>query len=151
MELSCPSLYQYFHNPLFTPSRYKPSSCQLYPDEVINLGEQQYSGFAYGWRDETAIVFFVTENWRIWTGGSNTHILQIFDSNFKPVKFRGLNYQPGYNADPQFQCEEFQIKTHDGNRDQRNYRTVDCKNSKGDDMSASSDWTAFFRITYYFR
>jgi hypothetical protein len=47
-----------------TQSRYKPSSCQLYPDEVINLGEQQFSGFAYGWRDEVAIVLLETENWR---------------------------------------------------------------------------------------
>ena len=132
-------------------NRYKPSSCQLYPDEVINLGEQQFSGFAYGWRDEGAIVFLETENWRIWTGGSNTNILKIWDSDFKPVKFRGLNYNPNYNIDPLLQCDPYQIETYDKSTNQRKYRDGDCKNSKGEDMSASSDWTGFLRITYYFR
>ena len=134
-----------------TQSRYKPSSCQLYPDEVINLGEQQFSGFAYGWRDEGAIVFLETENWRIWTGGSNTNILKIWDSDFKPVKFRGLNYNPNYNIDPLLQCDPYQIETYDKSTNQRKYRDGDCKNSKGEDMSESSDWTGFLRITYYFR
>jgi hypothetical protein len=131
-------------------TRYKPSTCQLYPDEVINLDEQQFFGFAVGWRDEGAIVFLQTDNWRISTGGSNTHILKIYDSDFKPVQYRGLNYNPNYNTDPQLACQPHQIATYDESTYQTTYRDGDCRNSKGEDMPSGADWTAFLQITYYF-
>ena len=49
----------------------------------------------------------------------HTHILKIMDSDFKPVKFRGLNYNPNYNIDPLLQCDPYQIETYDKSTNQR--------------------------------
>ena len=132
-------------------STYIPSKCQLYPDNIIKLDEQNYSGFAVGWRDEGAIVFLQTDNWRISTGGSNTHISKIWDSNFKPVKYRGLNYNPTYNIDQFLQCKPYQIGIYDESTSQTTYRDGDCRNTLGQDMSQGADYTLEFQITYYFR
>ena len=77
-------------------TRYKPSSCQLYPDEISNLDEKRFTGFAVGHRREVRIVFLQTDNWRISMSGYDTEIVEIWDSNFKPLKYRSLNYGLGY-------------------------------------------------------
>ena len=132
-------------------TKYKPSSCQLYPDEVINLDEKRFSGLAVGHRHEFRFVFLQTDNWRISATGSESHILNIWDSNFTPVQYRGLNYNQYYESTPLLYCQQFQIETYDQSTRQRTYRDGDCINSKGEDMSENADWTGNFQITYYFR
>ena len=86
-------------------------------------------------------------------GGANTNILKISDSGFKPVKFRGLNYNPNYYGAGPLQCDPYQIGTYDESTNQSKYIDGDCKNSKGEDMSRSSNWLGGhgINIIYYFR
>ena len=66
-----------------------PSICSFYPDDIIDLDSQNYSGLAYGIRTQPSIVFLQTDNWRISVEFSDYKVYKIFDSNFKPVKYRG--------------------------------------------------------------
>ena len=132
-------------------TRYKPSSCQLYPDEISNLDEKRFTGFAVGHRREVRIVFLQTDNWRISMSGYDTEIVEIWDSNFKPLKYRSLNYGLGYETQNYHDCKPHQIVEYDQSTSQTTYRDGDCINSKGQDMSQNADWTGNFQITYYFR
>jgi len=131
--------------------KYQPSSCQLYPDEISNLDEKRFTGFAVGHRRDVRFVFLQTDNWRISMSGNVTQIIEIWDSNFKPLKYRNLNYGLVYEGFPLLECQPFQIETYDQSTLQRTYRDGDCINSKGQDMSQNADWTGNFQITYYFR
>ena len=92
-----------------------------------------------------------TDNWRISIGGSSTEIVEIWDSNFKPLKYRSLNYGLGYEGSTELFCKPHQTGIYDQSTHQTTYQDGDCKNSKGQDMSQNADWTSIFQITYYFR
>ena len=135
----------------YVSTRYIPSSCQLYPDEISNLDEKRFTGFAVGWAGQSSIVFLQTDNWRISISDYGREIIEVWDSNFKPLKYRNLNYGFGYQGGPNLSCKPHQIVEYDQSTSQRTYRDGDCINSKGQDMSKNADWTGSFQITYYFR
>ena len=68
-----------------------PSIFSFYPDDIIDLDSQNYSGLAYGIMTQQSIVFLQTDNWRVSVEFSENEVYKIFDSNFKPVKYRRLN------------------------------------------------------------
>ena len=126
-----------------------PSICSFYPDDIIDLDSQNYSGLAYGIRTQPSIVFLQTDNWRISVEFSDYKVYKIFDSNFKPVKYRGLNYYSNYSSRSGLNCKpEYKQISYDGGK---NYREMECRNSKGEDMSRGADYTGGLQITYYFR
>jgi len=126
-----------------------PSICSFYPDDIIDLDSQNYSGLAYGIRTQHSIVFLQTDNWRISVELSENEVYKIFDSNFKPVKYRGLNYYSNYRSRSGLNCKpKYKQISFDGGR---NYREMECRNSKGEDMSRGADYTGGLQITYYFR
>ena len=123
-----------------------PSICSFYPDDIIDLDSQNYSGLAYGIRTQQSIVFLQTDNWRISVEFSENEVYKIFDSNFKPVKYRGLNYYPNYRSRSGLNCQpKYKQISFDGGK---NYREMECRNSKGEDMSKGADYTGGLQITY---
>ena len=122
-----------------------PTKCSFYPEEIVTLDDQHYSGLGVGTRGTLSLVFLQTENWRIsWDAGGNV-ISNIWDSNFQKVNYRGLDYYPIYISRTGLDCDEFTYMVdgvqHEGN----------CTNSMGDDMSRKNDPTGGLQITYYFR
>ena len=79
---------------------------------------------------------------------SSTYFDSYMDSNFKQVKFRGLNYIPNYKTDNQLGCDGYYASDWSNNNE---VKVNDCTNARGEDMSRSADWTGGLQITYYFR
>ena len=132
--------------------RYQPSKCQINPDDIINLDEQNYSGFAYGFRNQLSLVFLQTENWRISMEHSINYVVKIYDSSFTPIKYRGLNFYSGFTSQSGVGCGDNSIiSSSDDSGNTISERTHDCRNSQGQDLSESSDYTYGLQITYYFR
>jgi len=132
--------------------RYQPSKCQINPDDIINLDEQNYSGFAYGFRNQFSFVFLQTDNWRIAMENSSNNIAKIYDSSFNPIKYRGLNFYSGFSSQSGVECGDNNIiSSLDDSGNTISERTHDCRNSQGQNLSESSDYTMGLQITYYFR
>ena len=131
---------------------YQPSKCQINPDDIINLDEQNYSGFAYGFRNQVSLVFLQTDNWRIAVESSSNNIAKIYDSSFTPIKYRGLNFYSGFTSQSKVGCRDDNIiSSSDDSGNIISKRTHDCRNSQGQNLSESSDYTMGLQITYYFR
>ena len=59
-----------------------PSDCSFYPEKIVTLDKQNYSGLGVGTRGTLSIVFLQTENWRIsFEQGANV-VQNIWDSDF---------------------------------------------------------------------
>ena len=80
------------------------SRCRFNPDDIINVSDQKYSGFAFGVRNTFSFVLLQTDNWRISSENSFSNINQIYDSNFKAVQYKGLNYDPTYSSSSGLEC-----------------------------------------------
>jgi len=130
---------------------YMPERCDFNPNDIIDLGKQNYSGFGFGQRNEFSLVLLQTDNWRI----SMDTSMYDFYSSFDNIEFRGLNFSTSYEKRNTLGCKGYRIGE-DKDADLSNQRVEtwidgDCKNTKGEDMSTSADWTGGIKITYYFR
>ena len=130
---------------------YMPERCDFNPNDIIDLDKQNYSGFGFGLRNEFSLVFLQTDNWRI---SMDTSMYEFY-SSFDNIEFRGLNFSTSYEKRNTLGCKGYRIGE-DKDADLSNQRVEtwidgDCKNTKGEDMSTSADWTGGIKITYYFR
>ena len=124
-----------------------PTMCNQNPDDIINLNEQHYSGFGIGQKTELSLVFLQTDNWRITMDSSSSQINRIWDSSFKKVNYRGLDFYPDFTSSSTLNCSGAQfMKNNDGE-----WHDIDCKNAKGEDHRKSTDYTYGLKITYYFQ
>ena len=123
-----------------------PDGCEDNPKDVINITEHSFSGFGFGRQLQFSLVFLETDNWRISIDETWSNILKYYDSSFKPVSYRGLNYFSTINTNSWLSCDGYTKSYYNTST-----RVNDCTNSKGEDMSRSSDWTGGLKITYYFR
>ena len=122
-----------------------PTDCSIYPEKIVTLDEQHYSGLGVGTRLTLSLAFLQTKNWRIsFEAGSNV-VSNIWDSNFQKVNYRGLDYYPIYASRTSLDCDEIHYSV-DGAEKNGN-----CINLKGEDMSRTNDPTHALQITYYFR
>ena len=64
------------------------------------------------------------------------------------ISYRGLNYYPGFYNYSALICSGGKYRYGDEGSD---WHDIDCKNTKGEDMSISADYTHGLQITYYFR
>ena len=94
------------------------------------------SGIGFGWSVDFTIVLFENENWRISVEDRLVNqTTQFYDYNFKPLKYRGLNYYAQHNSNNGLYCRE---SDSDGN----------CR---FENMNQESDYTESFKVTYYFK
>ena len=103
-----------------------------FTDDIIDISDQKFSGFAVGYRGQVSFVFLQTDKWRISIENSTTQVLNIWDKNFSEVRYKGLKYYPTYRTYSGLDCDN-------------------CTNQRGEDMSTSADYTHGLQITYYFR
>ncbi len=128
------------------------SRCRFNPDDIINVSDQKYSGFAFGLRRTFSMVFLQTDNWRISIESSSTNISNIYDSKNDPVSYKGLKYNPSFRTSNELGCGGNTYIIYDDESGQNGQPfTGDCINQRGEDMSRSADWTGGLQITYYFR
>ena len=126
---------------------FAPQHCS-FSDEVVILDKQKYSGLAVGSRFNYSVVFLQTNNWRISFEGTNSQVHKIYDSDFNQISYRGLDYYPGFYNYSSLACSGGKYRYGD---EGSNWQEIDCKNTKGEDMSISADYTHGLQITYYFR
>ena len=125
-----------------------PSDCSFYPEKIVTLDKRNYSGLGVGTRGTLSIVFLQTENWRIsFEQGANV-VQNIWDSDFYEVNYRGLDYYPVYVFRSGLGCGG---ATYNVGGWDREMQEIDCRNSKGEDMSKKNDNTGGLQITYFFR
>ena len=83
---------------------------------------------------------------------SINYVVKIYDSSFTPIKYRGLNFYSGFTSQSGVGCGDNSIiSSSDDSGNTISERTHDCRNSQGQDLSESSDYTYGLQITYYFR
>ena len=83
---------------------------------------------------------------------SSNNIAKIYDSSFNPIKYRGLNFYSGFSSQSGLECRDNNIiSSSDDSGNTISKRTHDCRNSQGQNLSKSSDYTYGLQITYYFR
>ena len=127
------------------------SRCKFNPDEIVDVSNQKYSGFAFGTMVTNSLVFLQTDNLRISMELSAKTIHFIYDSSFKEVQYKGLKYRPIVVTNSGLDCGGNTYVTYDENGENRKPYTDDCINVNGEDMSRSADYTYGLQITYYFR
>ena len=129
-------------------SAFYPKVCDYSPKDSISMDEQSYSGLSVGTRSNISLVILESDNWKISIFDVSIQSNDIsWDSNFKPVKFRGLNYSNEFINRSNLTCNGYTKTDSSYNRTKVN----NCTNPKGEDMSSSVDWTGSVKITYYFR
>jgi len=130
-----------------------PTYCQLHPDYTIDLDKKHYSGFGFGTRMQNSMVFLQTDNWRISMESTYFMFRGIWDSNFKPLEYRGLKYFPSLKYSNNLGCTPPMLGTTPDADGQGNvtYSEGDCRNVRGQNMSRSADWSSGLQVTYYFR
>ena len=120
-----------------------PTRCDFYPDDIIELNEQHYSGFGIGQRNDMSLVFMQTDNWRISMENSFINI----NTN---IQYKGLNYYSNLNTSTRLICSG-EVTVYDENGENGKEMDDECINVRGEDMSSSADYTMGLQITYYFR
>jgi len=145
---SCKRIYYSSH----TSSSTDVSQCRFNSDDIVDVSDQKYSGFAFGVRNTFSFVLLQTDNWRISSENSFTNINQIYDGNFKTVEYKGLKYYPTYSSGSGLRCGDNKYIIYDDENDRIGKPLAgDCNNQRGEDMSRSADYTMGLQITYYFR
>ena len=112
--------------------------CQI-TDDFINLDTKHYSGFGIGTRIQNSMVFLQTDNWRISMESTYFNFKEIWDSNFKPLEYRGLQYFPSLEYSNNLGCRPYKIGT--GTDENTTWTQGDCHNVRGENMSKSADWS----------